>query len=74
MIKATLPDTGELVGLAVWHRPGAPVRNLHIRAPEEEEFEEDRESWEGVDQEAWDGMYIGCDIVRKEIMGDEPHW
>ncbi|KAI5475203.1 acetyltransferase GNAT family [Pseudohyphozyma bogoriensis] len=64
---------GKIVGLAIWHVPGAEVRNLH-RRDKGAEREGEEEGWVGVDEEKWEGLFSGGDKVRKEIMGDEPHW
>lgn len=69
---------GSLVAIALWHRPGAPVRNTKRRnllgdAPEGE-TKEDREAWEHVDLEAWEKVWREWDEVRESVMGDTPHW
>lgn len=72
MVKATIPN-GKIVGMAIWIKPGAPVFNLHIR-DEKSEIKGEEEGWIGVNQAEWDGMFASADIVRNEVMGDEPHW
>ncbi|GAA5822621.1 hypothetical protein JCM11251_004320 [Rhodosporidiobolus azoricus] len=77
-VKAVLasgPEKGKLVGHALWHRPGAPVVNLKKRLTSpEEETEEEKESWEGVDTEKWNGKWGEWDVTRARIMKGVPHW
>ncbi|ORY40631.1 acyl-CoA N-acyltransferase [Leucosporidium creatinivorum] len=72
--KATLD--GKLVGITIWHKPGAPVFNLKRRLPLEgrEVTEEEEESWKGVDQGKWEEVWGGWDKVREELMKGQPHW
>lgn len=60
---------GLVVGMAVWHRPGAPVKNIMACDGHEEE-----EMWQGVDVKQWDGWLNGWDARRKEVLGEEKHW
>lgn len=82
-IKAVLVSTGEIVGIAGWMAPGNPV-HTHLRRSaiyfygfkesmgwSEEEIDE---MWEHVSDEAWDGEISMSDQLRKDILGDEPHW
>ncbi|KPV75823.1 uncharacterized protein RHOBADRAFT_43247 [Rhodotorula graminis WP1] len=76
--KAVLASSGALVAIALWHRPGAPVRNTKRRgllggAPEGESAA-DREAWEHVDLEAHERVWREWDETRERIMGDVPHW
>ncbi|GAA6023845.1 hypothetical protein JCM10207_005393 [Rhodosporidiobolus poonsookiae] len=71
-VLASGEDKGKLVGITLWHRPGAPIFNLKRRFGEESD--EDSENWVGVDPEAWNGKWGGWDEVRKGIMGEQPHW
>jgi len=76
--KAVLASSGDLVAIALWHRPGAPVRNTKRRgllgdAPEGES-EADREAWAHVDLEAHERVWREWDETRERIMGDTPHW
>lgn len=72
--KATLD--GKLVGITIWHKPGAPVFNLKRRLPLEgrEVTEEEEESWKGVDQGKWEEVWGGWDKVREDLMKGQPHW
>ncbi|GAA6006407.1 GNAT family N-acetyltransferase [Rhodotorula paludigena] len=73
--KAVLPsgpDAGKLVGITIWHRPGAPIYNMKRAVVAD--TEEDRESWNSVDIDKWEGTWKGWDNVRAELMGDVPHW
>ncbi|GAA5896475.1 GNAT family N-acetyltransferase [Sporobolomyces salmoneus] len=76
-MKATVqePDgTERIAGCAWWHVPGAPIDNNQKRRIDGEETEEDKESWEGFNWQKWTTMLDSYDRVRKEKMGDEPHW
>ncbi|GAA5911069.1 hypothetical protein JCM6882_006868 [Rhodosporidiobolus microsporus] len=74
-VLASGPEEGKLVGLALWHRPGAPVVNLKRRLTRpEEETDEEKEAWEGVDTDLWNGKWSEWDETRARIMGDIPHW
>ncbi|GAA6047632.1 hypothetical protein JCM3770_001598 [Rhodotorula araucariae] len=77
-VLASGPDAGALVGLALWHRPGAPVRNLKRRALLGDapggESDADREAWEHVDLVAWEKVWREWDEMREGIMRDTPHW
>lgn len=76
--KATVPgpdgDKPIVAGMAFWHLPGAAVDNLQKRKPADEKTEEEREAWEQVDWEKWNGMLEKYDVVRRQVMGEEPHW
>ncbi|GJN91841.1 hypothetical protein Rhopal_004864-T1 [Rhodotorula paludigena] len=76
--KATVPgpdgDKPIVAGMAFWHLPGAAVDNLQKRKPADEKIEEEREAWEQVDWEKWNGMLEKYDVVRRQVMGEEPHW
>ncbi|GAA6040750.1 hypothetical protein JCM8097_003279 [Rhodosporidiobolus ruineniae] len=77
--KATVPaPSGKPVvaALAFWHLPGAKVDNVQKRDVERmaEETDEDREAYEGYDWEKWNSMLEKYDVVRRRVMGDEPHW
>ncbi|BGP22640.1 acetyltransferase GNAT family [Rhodotorula toruloides] len=73
---ATGPEKGKFVGLAVWHKPGAPVVNPKRRWVEgvAEESAEDKEAWEHVDMEAWEKVWTEWDAVRARIMDGKDHW
>lgn len=61
----------------VWaHVPGAPIDNQQKRRVQRmsEESEEDADSWRQFDWQKWTSMLDSYDAVRKEKMGDEPHW
>ncbi|BGP37783.1 hypothetical protein JCM10449v2_001705 [Rhodotorula kratochvilovae] len=77
-VLASAPEQGALVGLALWHRPGAPIRNMKRRAllgdAPEGESDEDKEAWEHVDLAAWEKGWREWDEMRERIMGDTPHW
>lgn len=81
-MKATVPVLSKRTGrpqvaaLAFWHRPGAPVHNVQKRNVEKmaEQSETEREAYEGFEWEVWNGMLDKYDAVRREVMGDEPHW
>ncbi|KAF2639437.1 acyl-CoA N-acyltransferase [Massarina eburnea CBS 473.64] len=75
--------TGEIIGCAAWTAPGNPVHNFFRKTAvdfygwrdqyncSDEEFDE---VWSGVNMENWDGGFARNDDVRKDLLGDEPHW
>ena len=81
-IKATLTSTGEIIGIAGWAGPGNPIHNFWRKTAADfygwrekygwtdEEFEE---LWSGAAPN-WDDNFVRDDGVRKDILGDEPHW
>ncbi|KAF2704963.1 hypothetical protein K504DRAFT_460751 [Pleomassaria siparia CBS 279.74] len=81
-IKATLNSTGEIIGVAGWMVPGAPVHNIWRKSAAafygwqdkfgwtDDEFEE---WWQGPALD-WDEEFEKNDGYRKELLGDEPHW
>lgn len=71
--KACLPD-GTLVGVAMWHVPGAPIRHVGQRDASNEHTEQDRDAWEGVDLRAWKAWHGGESETRKRVMGSQTHW
>jgi GNAT superfamily N-acetyltransferase len=82
-VKAVYSPTGEIVGVAGWFAPGMPTHNIIRRsAVDFYDFKsimgwsdaDVAEMWTGVDVEAWDKQFGDCDGVRKEVMGEEPHW
>jgi GNAT superfamily N-acetyltransferase len=75
--------TGEIVACACWIAPGNPIYGALRKSAvdfygwrelyncSDEEFEE---LWSHVDDEKWSGNFANYDAVRKEVLGDEPHW
>lgn len=75
--------TGEVMGGAQWLAPGNPIHNVNSKSAvdfygwrdqydcSDEEFEE---LWSTFDQNQWDGQFAEEDKLRKEVMGEEPHW
>ena len=72
-----------IIGCAVWVAPGNPVHEFFRRDAVEfygwrDQFdcsdEDLEELWSHVDDEAWNGHFAQTDAVRKEALGDEPHW
>ena len=71
------------MGLACWTAPGFPIL-AHFRRDAVDAFKwQDRmkwsdaelnEMWAGVSDEQWNGQQIEYDNIRRELMGDEPHW
>jgi GNAT superfamily N-acetyltransferase len=82
-IKAVLPSTNDIMGVACWTTPGVPVL-AHFRRDAVDFFKwQDKmkwtnaeldEMWAGVSDEQWNGQQIEYDKIRREVMGDEPHW
>lgn len=69
MMKATLPETGEIIGAALWHVPGWVGPNLQ-RWREGD----DAESWEGVDTAAWEALFAAWEDAKKRVMPEEKNW
>jgi hypothetical protein len=61
---------GQLVGIALWFVPGAPIfnekRRLKSSGPEDDEL------WIGLGSE-WEDKWASWDQERARIMGDTPH-
>ncbi|GAA5872431.1 hypothetical protein JCM16303_004514 [Sporobolomyces ruberrimus] len=75
--RVTEPDGRErIAGCAWWHVPGAAIDNQQKRRVERmsEESDEEAESWMNFDWRKWTEMLEKYDKIRKEKMGDEPHW
>jgi GNAT superfamily N-acetyltransferase len=81
-IVARHTPTSEIVGVAGWVGPGCPVHEFLRRDAVEfygwrSQFGSDaelRELWSHVDDAAWSGHFAETDALRKEVLGDEPHW
>jgi GNAT superfamily N-acetyltransferase len=82
-VKAVHVPSNQVVGIAGWAGPGMAVHNVWRRSAVEfygyKEImgwsdEEVDEMWSRTSVEAWDGNFGDCDRIRKELMGDEPHW
>lgn len=82
-VKAVLASTGEIIGIAGWAGPGVPLQNIFRRSAVEfygwKEMmgwsdEEVEDMWKGTSIEAWDGQLGRDDGLRRECLGDEPHW
>ncbi|GAA5974028.1 hypothetical protein JCM11641_008221 [Rhodosporidiobolus odoratus] len=82
IMKATVSDISERTGrpviaaLAFWHLPGAPIDNCQKRdeAKMDQESGEEKEAYVGYDWRAWNKMLEDYDVVRRQIMGEKPHW
>ncbi|KAF2849690.1 acyl-CoA N-acyltransferase [Plenodomus tracheiphilus IPT5] len=82
-IKAVYIPTNEIAGIANWTTPGMPV-HIHFRRSASALYgwqdkmnwsdAEVDEMWEHVSDEAWNGTSEKDDALRKELMGNEPHW
>lgn len=83
-IKAVLTSSGEVIGVAGWLAPGNPgIHNLLRRSAidyygwkekmrwSDEEIDE---MWEHVSDENWNVQFGRDDDIRRELLGDEPHW
>ncbi|KAF1941241.1 hypothetical protein EJ02DRAFT_455313 [Clathrospora elynae] len=83
-VKAVLTSTGEMVGVAGWLGPGNKgIHNIFLRSAidyygwketmgwTDEEIDE---MWEHVSDEAWNVEFAKDDEIRRELMGEEPHW
>ncbi|KAH7402842.1 acyl-CoA N-acyltransferase [Pyrenochaeta sp. MPI-SDFR-AT-0127] len=83
-IKAVLTSSGETIGIAGWMGPGNPeIHNIFRRSAIDHygwkekmgwSDEEIDEMWEHVSDEGWNGTFGKDDGIRKDVLGDEPHW
>ena len=83
-VKAVLTSSGQIIGIAGWMGPGNPGTHNIFRRTAIEYYgwkemmgwsdEEIDEMWEHVSDEAWEGQLGKDDEIRKEVLGDEPHW
>lgn len=71
------------MGFACWTIPGAPIDNFFHRSAVEScgwkdkmnwSDEEVDEMWAHVDDVQWNGEIKRYDDIRREVLGDEPHW
>ncbi|GAA5978283.1 hypothetical protein JCM10908_004297 [Rhodotorula pacifica] len=67
-------QAGELVGIAVWSKPGAPVVNPKRRSVLGPEYHGDAHSWEHVDMEAYEKIWTEWDDMRETLMQGKDHW
>ena len=65
---------GSLVGIAVWHKPGAPVVNPKRRAVLGDEYHGDAHSWDHVDMGAYEKIWTEWDDMRDRLMAGKDHW
>lgn len=65
---------GSLVGIAVWHKPGAPVVNPKRRAVLGDEYHGDAHSWDHVDMDAYEKIWTEWDDMRERLMAGKDHW
>ncbi|OAK94439.1 hypothetical protein IQ06DRAFT_260612 [Phaeosphaeriaceae sp. SRC1lsM3a] len=81
-IKA-VNSAGQIMGIACWTAPGAPIDNyLHRSAVSSFRWQEKMkwtnaeidEMWAHVSDEQWNGEILRYDDIRREVLGDEPHW
>ncbi|KAF1951701.1 hypothetical protein CC80DRAFT_495861 [Byssothecium circinans] len=82
-IKAIYTPTQQVVGIAGWMAPGNPIFNpLRHDAIDFYPWRTTlsltdaawQEMWKGCSIETWDGQLGRDDVIRAEVMGDEPHW
>ncbi|KAF1842306.1 uncharacterized protein K460DRAFT_266970, partial [Cucurbitaria berberidis CBS 394.84] len=83
-VKAVLASSGEMIGVAGWMGPGNPVIHNHFARSAVDFYgwrekmgwsdEDLDEIWSGVSEEQWNGKIAKDDALRREVVGDEPHW
>lgn len=83
-LVARIKGTGEFAGCAGWHTPGKRWSdNMWLcdvpngegwRSGVEWDAEEKQAVWEAVDVEKWTTKWGGYEKIRREEMGEEPHW
>lgn len=70
--KASLAETGELVGIAIWQKPGRPVREPEH--DENEMTEEEKRLYQNVNIPLWQAFNSQLVTTRDEVLGSEPYW
>ncbi|POY76564.1 GNAT family acetyltransferase [Rhodotorula taiwanensis] len=65
---------GELVGIAVWHRPGAPCVNPKRRSVLGDEYHGDAHAWQHVDMDKYEQIWTEWDDMRQSLMAGKDHW
>ncbi|KII83338.1 hypothetical protein PLICRDRAFT_62454, partial [Plicaturopsis crispa FD-325 SS-3] len=70
-VKAVLEETGDVVGFAIWQKPGVPIKEPSKVG---ERTEEENEAFRGINVRAWHVFHSAGQDKRIEIFGDEPHW
>ena len=86
-VIARIASSGEFAGCAGWHKPTQQwSRNIWLcdvwankgngawQSGYPWDENELKETWEAVNVETWMKECGGYERVRKEEMGDEPHW
>ncbi len=83
-IKAVQASTGEIMGMAGWMSPeNKPVHNFFRRdAFQFYGFQEKMgwsdaymdEIWQSMSSEHWTEKFAQDDEMRRQVVGDEPHW
>jgi GNAT superfamily N-acetyltransferase len=71
------------MGVACWTAPGAPLHNYLRRSAidvygwrEKMKWSDAEidEMWAGVSDKEWNGETEKYDEIRRQVVGDEPHW
>lgn len=65
---------GELVGIAVWHRPGALCVNPKRRSVLGDEYHGDAHAWQHVDMDKYEQIWTEWDDMRQSLMAGKDHW
>lgn len=82
-IKAVYLPTNEIVGIAGWTLPGAPLHNHFRRDAFTYYGWQEKLGWsdaylaelfEHVDDEKWSQNFAKDDKTRRAVLGDEEHW
>lgn len=73
--KATLSDR-TIVGFALWQKPTRSfMPHVLIRNEANEDTQEDRDAWVGLNVEMWNMLHDHDEgALRESVMGAEPHW
>ncbi|KII90354.1 hypothetical protein PLICRDRAFT_173788 [Plicaturopsis crispa FD-325 SS-3] len=72
LVKAYLEDTGAVVGMAVWQRPGVPFKEPEC---EEKDMPEAlQEAYRGMNMKDWKAFHSALGERRQQALGAEPYW
>lgn len=71
MLKAVDRESREILGVAIWAKPGTPIK---LPTEEEEEKGEDDEKDLEFYPQAGFNMAMAMSTKRREVFKDQPHW
>lgn len=75
MLKAVDRETNEILGVAIWAKPGTPIEVPGENGEEEKEEEVDEKDKDlEFCPQAGRNMATALGLKRREVMKDQPHW